>query len=334
MELAKRIRPVSSAEAQASFRQLVALDCRTDPGMQRAGLKTLDRFFFGHRLKAKTKHHISFTDAMADPALTAKLHELVKRYKKRTPASYTSPAALLRDMYSVFQLYYGTINQFRPATAKWAYCTLGARRGILDFSAGWGGRALAAAALGIPYYGFDTNTQLRGAYANMLEMVERVQPDVHIKMRFEPSETADFSAFRYDLVFTSPPYFMLEEYERMPVYGSKAAFLERFFFPVVAKAWRYLEPGGHMALNMPEEMYVALKDHGDLPPLTRTLKMPIYNRHPTNASKRQRFGKENTERYELIYVWRKPVQGQGQRQRQTRRNQKALRKATKKMRRK
>lgn len=305
MELARKIRPVTAEEARVSFERLVALDCRENPGMSRAGLQTLDRFFFGHRLKAKTKSHLSFADAMRRADIVAKLRGLVVQYKKKPLASYKSPEDLLRDMYSVFQLYYGTINQFRPATAKWAYCTLGAKRGILDFSAGWGGRALAAASLGIPYYGFDANTHLRPAYKAMTSLVRQVLPDARIRVQFQPSETADFSHLDYDLVFTSPPYFMLEEYERMPAYGSKTAFLERFFYPVVGNAWKSLRPGGHMALNMPEEMFEALKAQRILPPLTRALKMPIYNRHPTNASRGEALGKVDEERHELIYVWRK-----------------------------
>jgi hypothetical protein len=92
-------------------------------------------------------------DAIRDPAKVRFLEDLAAKYKKRKQPN-------LQDLYSVFQLWYGTINQFRPTAAKWVYCTLGAKKGILDFSAGWGGRALAAMSLGIPYTGFDANKNL------------------------------------------------------------------------------------------------------------------------------------------------------------------------------
>ena len=297
------MRPIRREEALDSYKDLVSADCSRDPAMGRTGLKALDYFFLGHRLKAKTKRHLSFADAMRSEATRGHLRELVVRYKKKPLASYKSADDLLRHMYYAFQLYYGTINQFRPLAAKWAYCTLGARVGILDFSAGWGGRALAAASLGIPYIGFDANLNLESAYGRMVEMIHEVSPTASVRVEFRPSETVDFSRYRYDLVFTSPPYFMLEEYEKMPAYAGKANFLARFFVPVVAACWKHLLPGGAMALNMPAEMYEAVRDI--LPPLSGTLALPLPNRHPTNAKKGHALGAEDEERHELIYVWRK-----------------------------
>lgn len=301
MELAKRLRPITKEEIHTAYQNLKEYPC-VDPGLSRVGTKALDYFFLHHRLKAKTKSHLSFYDAMRDPKQVEHLKELVIRYKKKPLRSYT-PDELLRAQYAAFQLYYGTINQFRPAAAKWVYCQLAPKVGILDFSSGWGGRALAAMSMGIPYYGFDANLLMKPTYK---QMIETVDPDAKIKMTFQPSETVDFSKYKYDLVFTSPPYFMLEEYEKMPQYGSKQGFLDKFFFPVVASVWKHLMPGGNMALNMPEEMYEAVKSQ--LPPLHHTILLPLHNRHPTNAKMGQKLGKEDIERFEYIYVWHKSSQ--------------------------
>jgi tRNA1(Val) A37 N6-methylase TrmN6 len=131
-------------------------------------------------------------------------------------------------------------------------------------------------------------------------MVAALEPTASVNMYFQPSETFDFSRHRYDLVMTSPPYFRLEEYEKMPEYGSKQGFLDVFFRPVVAAAWAGLEVGGHMALNMPSEMYDAVRDL--LPRVTRTIVLPVHNRHPVGA----RVGVlNNAPRGEVVYVWRK-----------------------------
>jgi DNA modification methylase len=132
-------------------------------------------------------------------------------------------------------------------------------------------------------------------------MKETLEPTADIKMFFQPSETFDFSKHVYDLVMTSPPYFRIEEYEKMPEYGSKKGFLDKFFIPVVKKAWESLQKGGHLALNMPEEMYQAIRSH--LPRLTRTYKLPLHNRNPSSAAKQTVL--QNAPRSELIYVWRK-----------------------------
>jgi 16S rRNA G966 N2-methylase RsmD len=299
MELAKRVRGITKQEAVASYQTL----CETSVGPEgenmrsRAGLDALDYYFLGHRLKAKTKRHLSFYDAMRDPDLVEKLTELVVKYKKK-PLSDYDETGLLKAQYQVFQLYYGTINQFRPVVARWIYQRFSPRVGILDISAGWGGRALAAMSMGIPYIGVDANTKLKPAYEHLKEL----EPGAKVRMIFRPSEEVSFANMSYDLVFTSPPYFMLEEYEKMPAYGSKQGFIDRFLIPVVMKAWMHLQPG-YMVLNMPEEMYEAVRPH--LPKIKERLALPLSNRHPVNTAKGQRLGEEDKERHEWIYVWRR-----------------------------
>jgi len=299
MELAKRVRGITKQEAVASYQTL----CETSVGPEgenmrsRAGLDALDYYFLGHRLKAKTKRHLSFYDAMRDPDLVEKLTELVVRYKKK-PLSDYDETGLLKAQYQVFQLYYGTINQFRPVVARWIYQRFSPRVGILDISAGWGGRALAAMSLGIPYIGIDANEKLKPAYEHLKEL----EPGAKVRMIFRPSEEVSFANMSYDLVFTSPPYFMLEEYEKMPAYGSKQGFIDRFLIPVVMKAWMHLQPG-YMVLNMPEEMYEAVRPH--LPKIKERLALPLSNRHPVNTAKGQTLGEEDKERHEWIYVWKK-----------------------------
>jgi hypothetical protein len=133
-------------------------------------------------------------------------------------------------------------------------------------------------------------------------MIQTLDPGAKVQLFFQPSETVDFSKFSYDLVMTSPPYFMIEEYEKMPAYKSKQGFLDKFFIPVIQNAWKYLATGGHMALNMPHEMYMAARSY--LPPVTKRMTLPLANRHPTNAGAKRAIGTEK-ERHELIYVWKK-----------------------------
>jgi hypothetical protein len=296
MEVVKILRPITNEEARASYEALKASPCIDKLNLGRVGNVALDHFFLHHRLKAKTKKHVSFLDAMKSTKMRAHLVELVERYKKLDPKTLTRQE-LLRHQYSVFQLYYGTINQFRPVAAKFLYCKL-KPTSILDFSAGWGGRCLAAMSMGIPYIGIDANTNLKPAYALMKKTLD---PTANVQMFFQPSETFDFSKHTYDLVMTSPPYFRLEEYEKMPEYGSKQGFLDKFFIPVVTQAWAHLQRGGHLALNMPEEMYEAIRSH--LPRLTRTYTLPVSNRNPVSAVKQVEL--KDAPRSELIYVWRK-----------------------------
>ena len=291
------LRPITLAEGRLSYETLKSAPCVNKLDLGRAGNPALDYFFLHHRLKVKTKRHISFLDALHDPRIKAQLTDLVGQYKKINPSTLSSQE-LLRQQYSVFQLYYGTINQFRPIVAKFIYCQLKPQTAVLDFSAGWGGRCMGAMSMGIPYIGIDANTKLRPAYERMIRTLE---PTANVQMFFQPSETFDFSKHNYDLVFTSPPYFRIEEYEKMPEYGSKQGFLDKFFIPVVKESWKHLQVGGHMALNMPAEMYEGVRTY--LPKLTRTYTLPLQNRNPVSAVKQ--IALQNAPRSELIYVWRK-----------------------------
>jgi hypothetical protein len=298
------VRKTSLDKARKGFEDLRSRECREEDlaGLTRVGLPALDHFFLAQRLKARTRTGISFWEAMNDAEKVRKMRSVVRRWgRDKKGGKGTSETARL---YYAFQLWYGTINQFRPAFAKWIYCTLGVKRGVLDFSSGWGGRCLAAMAMGVPYYGFDANRELRGGYSRMVRALGGSgsgldgSGDAQVTMTFGPSETVNFRDFRgkYDLVFTSPPYFTIEQYRGMPEYGSREGFLEKFFRPVVRGVWDNLVSGGRMALNMPVEMYEAIRD--DLPPLEQTLTMPIQSRG--GGTKGDGGGAS-----ELVYVWNK-----------------------------
>lgn len=317
MNIAKQIRSITKEDAISSFERLQHLECNTNPGLNHAGIKALDYIFLKHRIKAKTKSGISFYDAIQNRIMSQKLLKYVKRWKQKTIMKKN----IVNLKYDVFQLIYGSVNQFRPAVAKWLYCLLGAKKGILDISAGWGGRCLAAISLGIPYIGIDANTNLKKSYEKMIKMYAGIGNEgsggnvSKVKMIFSPAEKVDFSKFEYDLIFTSPPYFTLEKYENMPSYGSKQEFLDVFFIPVILSAWRYLKVGGKMALNMPEEMFHAIRNY--LPKLSKKIYMKLKSRDA--GDKIQHGGEEGeyedtltmdsieggAERGEYIFMWTK-----------------------------
>jgi hypothetical protein len=301
MDIAKRVRPITKEKALESYKELLDFDCTKPISLTREGTKALDFFFFKHRLAAKTKRHISFLNILKNSSEYKYLKNKTRKVKKYNQLTKRkTPDEQLRNQYGVFQLYYGTINQFRPTVAKKLYCLLQPKIGILDFSSGWGGRCIAAMSLNIPYIGFDSNKKLESSYKSM---VQTLDPEAKVQMTFQPSETVDFTNYSYDLIFTSPPYFTLEEYEGMPKYNKDQGFLDDFFLPVLRSAWDGLKPGGHLALNMPEDMYKPVRKC--LPPLMKKLKMPLMDRHAEEAVTGSDLTKGATERFEYIYIWKK-----------------------------
>lgn len=293
---AKYIRKITQKKALNQYKKVNDTKCIKTKPLSRIGLETLDRYFLDLRLKTKTRLGISFYDAMKNEKLRKYLTEKVRQVYSHK--KLITKEDRIKHQYYVFRLYYGTVTQFRPAQALRVYCKLNPKIGILDFSCGWGGRCLAAMALNIPYIGIDANVSLKPSYE---KMIHDINSEANVKLLFQPSETVDFSQFDYDLIFTSPPYVLLEKYEHMPKYKTKDEFNETFFKPVVLNSWKYLKKNGHLALNMPEEMYNDIKEY--LPELKEKMKMPISNRHPDvkkGISKVKR-----TEKFEYIYIWKK-----------------------------
>jgi hypothetical protein len=156
-------------------------------------------------------------------------------------------------------------------------------------------------ALGIPYIGIDTNKDLRPAYERMVKELDEPK----VTMRFQDAAATDFSRFKYDMVFTSPPYFKtvkpVEGYAHMPRYADRADFNARFLFPVVRNTYSNLARGGTYALNIPADMYDELNAAGILPP-------KLHAKH--RLFLQPRFAKGNpkhpdTQYEEYIYVWKK-----------------------------
>lgn len=253
-----------------------------NPNRCMAGMKTIRRLFITHIMECKTKTGLSFADAMRDTVLREKYEEIAERYK--------------RGVYCAFQLWCGCIDVFRPAMAKWLYTKYDVKVGVLDFSAGWGSRLLGALAVGIPYTGIDTNRELMEPYQRLVS--DYNPKNAPVSMILDKAENVDFSEIEYDVCMTSPPYYTLEKYQHMPDYTSKKDFYDTFLLPVVIKAFHHLKPNGHMILNMPVELYEAVKDA--LPPLHETLEYYKAGRHGAmkNDSKKAKS-------YENIYVWKK-----------------------------
>ena len=142
---------------------------------------------------------------------------------------------------------------FKPSISKYIYKSLGATA-VLDPCAGWGGRMLGAISLGIPYTGFDTNTELASGYEKMLTSYDKTK----YKINFQSSLEADFSTLDYDLVLTSPPYYNLEVYQGMPRFASEDAFYKDFLIPLLDKCRKHIKKHGKVLFNISPKMYKKL----------------------------------------------------------------------------
>lgn len=122
---------------------------------------------------------------------------------------------------------------------------------VLDFSAGWGDRMMAAIACGASYTGIDPNPDLHECYDHIKEVLK---PDQEVNL-FKCCAEDFVTDEEYCVMYTSPPFFTLEKYTndsyqsvvKYPTYNS---WRENFFFKMLSNAIKYVKNGGHIAINI------------------------------------------------------------------------------------
>ena len=254
-KISSKIKNISLEDAKEDYEKLRIIECKNINQRSLLGNKALDYFFFEKRLMTKSNKNINFFDFYRNIKNYENKPYFINfiNYGKNRNTNY------LTILYDFFKLYFGSIQSFKPIIAKSLYCKYKPTT-ILDFSAGWGGRALAAMSMDLNYIGFDTNKDLKNIYNKMCKTYKH---NGNVKIYIKDSSKIDYSQYNYDMVFTSPPYFkenkLVETYKNMPVYKTKEEFNNNFLFPVVINSYKYLSNGGWFCLNIPKYMYEDLK---------------------------------------------------------------------------
>ena len=267
---------------------------------ERVGNNIVDFFTFKERLETRGKYNIHFYDFVKN----------VEEFKKKkfiqnmfTYYSTVKNARGLKNEYIVMKEVYNicisAINIFRPLMAVEIYAKFKPSV-VLDPCAGWGGRAVGAAVCGnIQYFGIDVNHSLKIPYQNMCNFLnskinnEKTDNTQKINLTIADATTFDYSQIepKYDMVFTSPPYYFIEKYSHNKAYNnSKDEMDEQFYIPLFSNTYLHLLPGGHMALNVNREIYerVCIRLFG-----------PAHQTMSCKKSKRQ------NDYREMIYIWTK-----------------------------
>jgi hypothetical protein len=222
-----------------------------------AGNRFLYHFQFKNLLKCRREDGKTIYDIWGNTELKQKLLESTKKRNRggRTPGG---------NIFECFRINLGAVVMFKATTAKYLYKKYRAQA-VLDPTAGWGGRMLAAHSLGIEYTGIDTNIEMKPAYDNMINYLSRdieINPLLIIQanpnkltMYWQSCLDVDFSTINYDFVLTSPPYINLEIYEHMEPWDNEKLFYLNFFIPLWQKCVDNIKKGGHVAFNISPKMY-------------------------------------------------------------------------------
>jgi len=153
-------------------------------------------------------------------------------------------------------------NTFPVTVALAIYRHFNAKN-ILDSSAGWGDRLIAAIANNSSYTGVDPSECLQPLYNNIISTLQPKNSDVRYKIISKPFEDAKIYG-KYDLVFTSPPFFDLEIYENnkkqsISRYRTHKIWITKFLIPLVEKNIKHLEKNGYLVLYVP--LYPLFRDY-------------------------------------------------------------------------
>ena len=252
------------------------------------GNNIVDYFTFTQRLKTKGKYDINFYEFIVnlDEFKKKKFIQNMLTYyrdvknKNNTKSEYT----VLKEVYNIC---ISAINIIRPLVYMEIYSKYKPKC-VLDFCAGWGGAAVAAAALKLDkYIGIEINHSLEEPYGKLMTYLGTKSHTI-IEMIFEDALKIDYNNLVYDLVFTSPPYYFIQKYENNPKYASKKEMDELFYVPIFTKTYNGLQKGGHYIINVCKEVYdnVLVKLFGD-----------AHEIYQYKKSKRQ------NDYNEIVYVW-------------------------------
>lgn len=265
-------------------------------------------------LRIKTKYRgKSNLERWKNPKARNKMIQFAKRLQQYDIDNKNINPGPTISLQRAISMQWGTINTMRPAAALNIYKKYKAKC-VLDFTAGWGARMIAAAALDINYIGIDSNKKLKPGYKKIQSTIKPYTKS-KINMIFKEAEKVDFSKLpRYDFVFTSPPYEYLEVYEGMTNYegtekikqpssanlinkDTAPEFYTKFMIPTLKSAYKYLPKGKFICLNIPDSMYEKIKKMWK-----KADKKELYVITKRIGSSVEKAGRRGSE---YIYCWKK-----------------------------
>ena len=289
-EIANKIKDITVDDLEDDMAKLIQIgkDAYNTSSRSRIGNNVVDYFTFLQRLETKGKYDISFFGFIQNIEEFKKkkfIQTMLTYYKDVKNKNNTkNEYIVLKEVYNIC---ISAINIMRPLNCMEIYTKYKAKR-VLNFCAGWGGSAVAAAALNLDaYYGVEINSDLKQPYDNMIQFLK-----TRCATKFEniiaDAVDVDYSNMNYDTVFSSPPYYFLEKYANNVKYVSKKDMDEKFYRPLFAKTHNGLQPGGHYIINVCKEVY----DN-----VLKGLLGDAKESFPLKKSKRQ------NNHTEMVYVW-------------------------------
>ena len=267
------------------IKQLIPEELQHMNGRSRLGCDLLDYYFFEQRLETignKGIHFFEFVEKI-DFYKTKKYIQTLLTFCEKNNRYKDN---LIKKYYYCYGLCFGRINAFKITNALQIYNTYKPYLAVLDPFCGFGGRLVGAMMQNINYIGIDLNVDLEIKYKHLLRDFDK-KSSSEVTLLFTDSNTIDYTKFKYDMVFTSPPYENIEIYKHSKKQTSAEWCV--FYKQIFQKCWDNMEYNGTYIININEKIY-----HTILKPLFGpALETLLLKKSSKNDYK------------EYIYIWKK-----------------------------
>lgn len=298
IKIAKQIKSISIQDVDAEMNKLIELGRETGANLltsisprSQLGNNVVDYFTFIERLETRGKYDANYFEFISNIQEFKKkkfIQNMLNYYQEVKNKNNT------KNEYKVFKEVYNicisAINILRPLNWMEVYKKYGTQR-ALNFCTGWGGSAVAAAALNlVEFNGIEINTNLTHHYENMLSYLS-TKSNTKLNIHMCDALQFDYSTIEYDTIFTSPPYYFIQKYSNNIKYESKKEMDETFYKPIFTLTYNGLKPGGHYLINVCKEVY------------DNVLKNLLGEAHEVFSLKKS---KRQNDYNEIVYVWHKP----------------------------
>lgn len=197
-----------------------------------------------------------------------------------------------------------TVSNFRPSVATTIYNKFAGEGNVYDPCMGFGGRLIGALCSDRVknYTGMDPSLK---TFNGLSRMAENLNNGKELNMYCQPSEQTIPNG-KFDLVFTSPPYFNTEKYSDEPTqsymkYPTYEKWFDGFLTKMIDNSLKVLKNNGYLIINIANVKNAPYLEN-DFTALMETYNIPLIKTYKMELSKQHSGGKF---KFEPIFVYKK-----------------------------
>lgn len=287
-QIVKELKDVTFPEVLKDWLEIVAKTLEAIEnlnGRSRIGCNLIDYYFFEQRIETIGNKGINFFQ-FVDNIESYKKKKYIQTLLTYCDNNNRYKDSIIKKYYYCYGLCFGRINAFKITNALHIYNKYPTTTTIMDPFCGFGGRLVGAMMKNINYIGFDLNKDLEQGYLSLIKDF-REKTTSKIDLLFQDSNTIEYSKYKYDMVFTSPPYENIEIYKHMERKSIEE--WNKFYKEIFQKLWNSLEPNGTYIININEKIYTKILE-------------PLFG--PSMESILLKKSSKNDYK-EYIYIWKK-----------------------------